>query len=343
VIAVTRRPAIASILLHDFADRIALVGMEDAWKHADGACAVLNLAYVQDARVEDLYRQNRELIDAVVETAVKSGAERVVHTSTVAVFGYAERLSPRPGSVRWRPVDPYVETKILAERRLTQKLGAARKQLAIVRLGNVIGPGSPIWVAGLAQRILEDKPVGYEDRDGLSNATYAENVADYLALLLDLPARALEAFGTYHHLAEFSGRRWSEVLEPITAAMGARGGLTRAAASSSTARAGLTLGTLRGWAREGPAGGYLRAAFGVAGQWSWARKLAAQGRNPVQDVTRALPAAAPDEGFLQIMSASREFRTHVVAEWQPKVEFEEACRAIGEWVVSAGYGLQPRT
>jgi UDP-glucose 4-epimerase len=340
IVGVSRRPAIASILLHDVADRIALVSPEEAQRHSRGAFAVLNYAYVQDARIEDVYRQNLELIDTVIETAVTSGAERVVHTSTVAVFGYDLLLPPQPVRVRWRPIDPYVESKIVAEHRLAKKAREAGRLLAIVRLGNVIGPGSPLWTAEVAQRILEDKPIGYQGHEGFSNATYVENVADYLAFLLDVPAPTLAAFGEFHHLAEFARHRWTEVLDPIAAAMDADGGLTLAAAPSLTGTDGSTLGALRQRASKGRAGGYLRAAFGVAGQWSWARKAVALGRAAVKDVTRPLPLAPEDEAFLQIMSVSREFSSHVVSPWQPKVDFDEARRQIREWVASAGYGLR---
>jgi nucleoside-diphosphate-sugar epimerase len=336
VVGVSRNPALASILLQEYEDRIELVDPVEA-KRQDDASAVLNFAYIKEADMEDFYRLNRSLIDAVVDTALASRAERVVHTSTLAVFGYELSVPPRPAYVRWRSGDPYVESKILAEHRLLRRTTRSGLPTAIVRLGNVIGPGAPSWVAEPAQRILDDRPVGYQDRDGFSNTTYVENVADYLAFVLDAPREALEAFGPYHHLAELASHRWAEVLEPIARAMKVQG---RPTLATAPARTGSPVTALRGRVSRGRAGGYFRAAFGVAGRFERVRRTVDRGRVRPWELTRPLPVRPEDEGFLRIMSVPRRFPSHVMAPWAPKIGFEDAGRRIADWVASAGYSVR---
>ena len=61
----------------------------------------------------------------------------------------------------------------------------------LTRPGNILGPGSPTWVAGPAQRLLEARPVAVAGIDGFSNAAFAPNLADYLARVVETPAAAL--------------------------------------------------------------------------------------------------------------------------------------------------------
>jgi nucleoside-diphosphate-sugar epimerase len=340
VVAVSRRPATASIVFGDLADRVAFASIDEATEGIGDAFAVLNLAYVKETKMEEAYRANRDLVDAVVAAAVSSGAGRIIHTSTLAVFGYDLGVRVQPASVRWHPEDPYVETKTLAEHRLVDATSKAGKKLAIVRLGNVIGPGSPAWVAGLAQRTLEGRPVAYEGRDGFSNATYVDNVADYLRFLVAEPGAILDAFGAYHHLAEFSSHRWGELREAIAAATGAGRDVVVESAAGSEGSDGSTVQALRSRARRGRTGGYLRAFFGAASRSRWVREAVARGRASVWEVTRPMPLTADDEAFLRIMSVTREFRSHVIASWQPPVSFERAIAEIEEWLGSAGYSLR---
>lgn len=336
VVAVSRKPALASILLQEYEGRIELVDPDET-RRQSGAFAVLNFAYVKEADMEDFYRLNRSLIDNVVDAAISSKAERVVHTSTLAVFGYDLDVPPRPAYVRWHAADPYIESKILAEHRLVRRATQRGLRTAIVRLGNVVGPGAPSWVAEPAQRILDDRPVGFEHRDGFSNATYVENVADYLAFVLGAPGERLDSFGPYHHLAELANHRWSEVIDLIARAMSVEGDTTRAVAPQ---RRGGRVTMLRSRVSGGRAGGYFRAALGVAGRWESVRRAVDRGRVRPWELTRPLPVRPEDEGFLRIMSVPRRFPSHVMTPWTPKVDFQEAGRAIEDWVASAGYSVR---
>ena len=162
VIAVSRRPAIARILLPEQSESLSIAAAEDVAGLTGGeAVSIVNFAYVKDAPPHLLYRQNKALVTAIGEVAAAADCRRLIHISTSAVFGPRLETSPEPSQVRSAPVeDLYAESKVHAEHLIEGLRGSAGGELAILRLGNVIGPGSPIWVAGLAQRIMEVKPVG---------------------------------------------------------------------------------------------------------------------------------------------------------------------------------------
>src|SRR6185503_20239153 len=115
-------------------------------------------------RVLDL---NKEIIHTIRRLATDSC--RVIHTSTLAVFGYGLERPIVAGPVERRADYVYVEGKIDFECRLRKWWG--HRDLQIVRLGNVWGPASPFWTAALADRIVLGEPVGVAGEDGYCNVT----------------------------------------------------------------------------------------------------------------------------------------------------------------------------
>src|SRR5262249_33444646 len=112
ILAVTRRPAIARILLADVLERVEPVTAEDGIERAAGSpCVVVNLAYVATAPKHQLYPQTHRLIESVERIAVATGSSRLIHTSTVAVFGYTFQRPPQPVRASWRPGDGYTDLK----------------------------------------------------------------------------------------------------------------------------------------------------------------------------------------------------------------------------------------
>src|SRR5262249_20659857 len=153
---------------------------------------------------------------------------------------------PWPLAVKWRPADPYIESKIYAERLLLRAAARGSDDLAIVRLGNVIGPAAPIWIASLAQRILEARPVGYTSGLGYANATSIDNVGSYICELVRCPSSDLADMGTFHHLAEFSGYSWREILDRVAAIVGKRYVLVEPATRPHTFSVASARGVLMG-------------------------------------------------------------------------------------------------
>jgi nucleoside-diphosphate-sugar epimerase len=340
VIGVSRRPALGRILFPKESGLLCIASPQEAAERARGTKPVIvNLAYARDAEPHHLYRETRRLVSSISRIAV-GGCRLIVHVSTAAVFGDRPAREPGPVRARWRPLDPYAESKIYTEHLLERLAAQVKCDLAIVRLGNVIGPASPNWVAGVAQRIMEGKACGYQGESGFSNATHVFNASSYLTHVLAQTRPSLADWGIYHHLAEFSSTRWPELLDCISDEIGREWTTaSRPAASSGAARWSRNL--LKSVYRKS-AGGYMRAALSMLPESPTVDRvitLARESKRP--DPGAMSEAGSEDAHLLEVLSADQEFRSFVLPGWDAEVEFVSACSGIREWLRASGYSLKP--
>jgi len=91
---------------------------------------------------DDFFQVNVEGTRKVLEAAMRAGAERVVHTSSIATLGYNEDRSPvnedKPSSLE-DMITPYKKSKFLAEEVAREY---AQKGLPVV----IVNPSSPMGV-----------------------------------------------------------------------------------------------------------------------------------------------------------------------------------------------------
>jgi nucleoside-diphosphate-sugar epimerase len=337
VIAVSRQPAIAEMLVRPANDRIKLATGADVDALVAGRpFSFVNFAYVKDAPSLELFTANRRLVEAIGRTA-RQRATRIVQISTLAVFGYEPKESPPPRRASMRLGDTYVESKIHAEKLFARMTDAMGMPPVVVRLSNVIGPGSPIFVAGIAQRIAEGRPVGYSP-DGFSNATHVANIADYVGRLLDATDEELRAHGPYHHMSEYSNRRWSEIVGRMADVVG-RAPVYLDAPAQRT-REDLR-GTAMGLAKRAyktRLGGVARAAFALRPPPEFLSRIASAGSGET-----AAPGTPPpdDDQFLRILSLPVRMQPHTLPGWTPPLAFAPAMEEIERWLRGAGYSLEP--
>lgn len=298
--------------------------------------AVVNLAYPKSPAGFDFPQGNRAIL-ATLRALAGTGA-RVVHASTIAVFGYALEHEPVAAAVPMRRDYGYIESKIELERLLLDAQPGC--ELQIVRLGNIWGPASATWTAGLADRLLFGDPVGVAQVDGYSNTTDVENAASYLAHVALLPGRRA---GGFHHLAEFSALRWSHWLERLARALKVEPvTLARAPALPS------------GFAQELLALNPLRSPFAMArdimrGRFvsSWAgsvlRRLPAPLLERVERAAHvasgsaAQAPAAVDPALLAILGTQRRIESRVDPAWRAPRDAEASWTGVAQWLQSAGY------
>jgi len=90
--------------------------------------------------MEEFIRVNTSGTAKVLEAAEAAGAERVVHLSSVVVYGYDAEREQEESAHRRSVGIPYIDTKSASDRI------AARRGAVIVRPGDVYGPRSVPWV-----------------------------------------------------------------------------------------------------------------------------------------------------------------------------------------------------
>lgn len=167
-----------------------VTAVDDVTRAAAGADVIVNLAaaHRDDVRPVSLYDAvNVEGARAVVAAAEANGIQRIVFTSSVAVYGLdkndaAEDTVPEP-------YNDYGRTKLAAEE-VYRAWAAAddSHSLTIVRPCVVFGEGNRGNVYNLAQQVASGRFLMVGDGKNKKSMAYVDNVVDYLAGQLDAPA-----------------------------------------------------------------------------------------------------------------------------------------------------------
>jgi nucleoside-diphosphate-sugar epimerase len=294
---------------------------------------VVNLAYPADSPRYAQPEQNAA-IARTVETLIRDGG-KLIQVSTLAVFGAALDRPITVGPVPDVRDVVYVESKISAEH-LFAKLQVERGLvLDVVRLGNVWGYASGTWALPIVQRLLTGTPVGITGAAGYSNATDVANVADYLASLIRSPDDGDRV--RYHHLAEFSGVRWSEWIDPVADAMGVEPVYANPSVlETPTSGVRELMETLT---PVSPRSVYRKLGNErIAGSWmrTLVRNLAAPARSRLKG-TELIFAADPEpdrteQAFLATVAGQKQFNSVTDPAWNPIITKQQSLDRVLTWL-----------
>jgi nucleoside-diphosphate-sugar epimerase len=186
-------------------DTTDLVSMTRALRGMD---AVVNcVAGSRDA----ISRGARVLVDA----AEHAGKPRIVHLSTMSVYGALEGDVPE-GASRDPSIGWYAKAKCEAEDTIAEYEGAA----VMLRPGCVWGPGSELWV-GRIGRLLRARRLGDlgAGGDGWSNLVAVDDVCNAVFAALRSPARP--GVPRIFNLAAPDSPRWNDYFVDLAIAIGA--------------------------------------------------------------------------------------------------------------------------
>jgi nucleoside-diphosphate-sugar epimerase len=153
----------------------------------DGAAGVVHTAAIVSdwGPMEDFVRVNVRGTRNVLDGA--AGAERVVHLSSVAIWGHSFARDVDEDSPPRQAGAPYQDTKGASD------VLARRRGAAVVRPGDVFGPGSIPW----SHRPLEALRAGrlaIPHDAGLLTPVYVDDLADCIVRALVHPDAAGESF-----------------------------------------------------------------------------------------------------------------------------------------------------
>lgn len=185
-----------------------------------GAEAVINLAAVHrdDVRPVSRYAEtNVHGAQQVCEAAQRAGVQKIVFTSSVAVYGFQPRPVDEAGP--FAPFNAYGETKLKAEqvyREWAQE--DPSRTLIIVRPTVVFGEGNRGNVYNLIHQIASGKFLMVGAGDNIKSIAYVDNVAGFLVYTLSLGA------GTHvFNYVDGPDMRTSDLVEYIRCCLGKSG------------------------------------------------------------------------------------------------------------------------
>ncbi len=156
--------------------------------------------------------------EALVNAAALAGMPRIVHLSTMSVYGSAQGVLGENTAMR-DDLGWYGHAKIEAERHMN-RYATLGGQVVILRPGVIIGPGSDPWVGRIARWLMTrhladlgamgDGPANLVDVDDVAQATV-------LALRHPLGNTKTAAF----NLAAPDSPRWNEYFRDLTLTLNA--------------------------------------------------------------------------------------------------------------------------
>ena len=189
----------------------------EVWQdQAEGCGTVIHTAAVVSNAFsrEVAWRTNVLGTRNVLDAAVRAGAKRFVHLSSVRAFGDADFPDGVDESYPVRPDgNAYVDTKIASEQVVLQAHAAGEIECVILRPGDVYGPGSRPWTVLPVEAIRSNRFVLPVMGNGIFSPLYVDNLIDAVLLAAERP----EAVGGGHHDHRRGRRHLQRVLRPLLA------------------------------------------------------------------------------------------------------------------------------
>lgn len=159
-----------------------------------GCTHVVNVAAALNGSLATQMSVNHDGTRNVMTAAVRAGVERVVHISTIALYGYrnttdvTEETPPQPGR------DPYGVSKLAAER-VVHEFGATRGlRYTIIRPGMIYGPRSGMWTGQMFKLARRNPTIFIGDGSGSCFPIHVDDVVDLTVTALTHPSADGETF-----------------------------------------------------------------------------------------------------------------------------------------------------
>ena len=158
---------------------------------------VVNLAAVHRDDVRDKSEYQRTNVDGAGNVALiceEKGIDKIVFTSTVAVYGFAEPRTDESGAIN--PFNEYGRTKFEAEEKLRAWQNQGENSLLIVRPTVIFGEGNRGNVFNLLNQIASGKFLMVGKGENKKSMAYIGNIVAFLETCLVTEQK----YGTYNYV-----------------------------------------------------------------------------------------------------------------------------------------------
>jgi len=194
--------------------------LDDVDRAVSGCEVVFHCAFGNKGNDEVQRLVNVDGTKNVLEAAQRSGAERLVHLSTVVVHGWdtpqgdLDETAPRrySGNV-------YSDSKLDAEKIVFRYAENYRLPVVVLRPTAVYGPYSPFYTINMLQQLKKGKMILVNGGDGLCNAIYVDDLVTAIILAAvkqnavgeaflisgEQPVTWKEFYRKYEHMLGISG------------------------------------------------------------------------------------------------------------------------------------------
>jgi len=173
----------AEVVVGDVVDRAAVE------RACHGVDAVVHAAAVVEEDGDwELFRTiNVEGTRNVAEAARDAGVGRLVHLSSVMVYGFDYHPQVTEAGPLRDDGNPYNRSKIESEGVVLALHDPARLAVTVLRPGDVYGPGSRPWIVRPLELMSKRAFALPDGGRGVLNHLYVDNLVDAIELVLDRP------------------------------------------------------------------------------------------------------------------------------------------------------------
>ncbi len=159
----------------------------------EGCTAVIHCAYGNDGDEEKMRRVTVDGTRAILDAARRHGVQRVVHVSTINVYGETPD-GPLDETARRRYFgDVYSDSKLDAEN-LAMEYAASGDPVTVVQPTVVYGPFALAWTVRILNEMTSGRIPLINGGDGLCNAVYIDDLVDGMLRAATRPEAIGECF-----------------------------------------------------------------------------------------------------------------------------------------------------
>jgi len=177
-----------SIVRGDVTDR------RDVEAAAEGCDVVFHCAYGTSGSQRLRGKVNRLGTRNVLEAAGRAGASRVVHLSTLMVYGETGDGDLTEEAPRRRLGNVYADSKRLAERSALEMARSGRVPATVLQPTAVYGPYGGVWTERVLTALRTGRVILVDGGRGLANHVYVDDLVSAMLLAAVEPAAVGEAF-----------------------------------------------------------------------------------------------------------------------------------------------------
>lgn len=186
-------------LSNEFEDKCKIADVRDpqSLRASITGDVVINLAAVHRDDVQDKSQYQRTNVDGAANVATVCadlGINKIVFTSSVAVYGFATPGTDENGEIK--PFNEYGRTKYEAEKRLINWYEEGNRKLIIVRPTVIFGEGNRGNVYNLFKQISSGVFVMIGDGKNKKSMAYIGNVVEFLIQCI----QSEEDFKVYNYI-----------------------------------------------------------------------------------------------------------------------------------------------
>lgn len=171
---------------------------------------------------------NREGTRRLLEAAGRAGVGRVVHLSTLMVYGATPDGDLTEEAPRRRSGEVYADTKRAAEGIALAYARRGRVPVAVLQPTAVYGPWGGVWTARVLDALRSGRVILVDGGEGLANHVYVDDLVSAMLLAAVEPAAVGEAF----LVSSAEPVSWREFYARFERMLGARGTVAMSAAEA---------------------------------------------------------------------------------------------------------------